>query len=352
MGGGGGGQPAEGAAEERREGRGADRAAHVAAAPQGAGGGAGARARAGGRAGMSWQFAKDVTAGTAGGIAVTMVGHPFDTLKVRLQTQSSTNPVYAGTVDCFKKTLQWEGIGGLYKGVTSPLVGQMFFRARLFGVNGQAKALLAAGPGGEGRALDRLDYFKAGAITGAASSLAEGPIDFYKSQMQVQITKMRMDKNYVPPFKTMGECVARSFRINGALAPFQGFSATVLRNTPAFSVYFGSFEIFKDTFSEQLGCARKDLPVTHIFAAGGLAGVLYWGGLYPFDIIKSTIQSDSMVPKERTFTTVPQTIGKLYADGGLIRFYRGFVPCILRSVPANGAMLLTVDIVSDILKKY
>ena len=35
-------------------------------------------------------------------------------------------------------------------------------------------------------------------------------------------------------------------------------------------------------------------------------------------------------------------VGKLYAHGGLIRFYRGFVPCLLRSVPANGAMLLTV----------
>ena len=29
-----------------------------------------------------------------GGIAVTLVGHPFDTTKVRLQTQSSTNPIY------------------------------------------------------------------------------------------------------------------------------------------------------------------------------------------------------------------------------------------------------------------
>ena len=29
-----------------------------------------------------------------GGIAVTLVGHPFDTVKVRLQTQPSVNPVY------------------------------------------------------------------------------------------------------------------------------------------------------------------------------------------------------------------------------------------------------------------
>lgn len=38
-----------------------------------------------------------------------------DTIKVRLQTQSVTNPVYSGAFDCLKKTLQWEGVGGLYK---------------------------------------------------------------------------------------------------------------------------------------------------------------------------------------------------------------------------------------------
>ena len=40
------------------------------------------------------KFAKDVFAGTCGGITVTLLGHPFDTVKVLLQTQSAKNPVY------------------------------------------------------------------------------------------------------------------------------------------------------------------------------------------------------------------------------------------------------------------
>lgn len=56
-----------------------------------------------------------VRAGTCGGISVTLVGHPFDTLKVRLQTQPTTNPIYSGVMDCLKKTVQWEGLQGLYK---------------------------------------------------------------------------------------------------------------------------------------------------------------------------------------------------------------------------------------------
>jgi len=60
---------------------------------------------------------KNVLSGTVGGIAVCLVGHPFDTLKVRLQIQAINNPIYSGLVDCFLKTLKWEGISGLYRGV-------------------------------------------------------------------------------------------------------------------------------------------------------------------------------------------------------------------------------------------
>jgi hypothetical protein len=37
----------------------------------------------------------------------------------------------------------------------------------------------------------------------------------------------------------------------------------------------------------------------------------------------------------------------LWAEGGVKRFYRGFTPCLIRAVPANGAMLLTVDKITN-----
>ena len=61
--------------------------------------------------------AQNSLSGTVAGIAVCLVGHPFDTLKVRLQTQPVSKPVYNGLFDCFMKTLKWEGLSGFYKGV-------------------------------------------------------------------------------------------------------------------------------------------------------------------------------------------------------------------------------------------
>jgi solute carrier family 25 carnitine/acylcarnitine transporter 20/29 len=165
---------------------------------------------------------KDVIAGTCGGIAVTLVGHPFDTLKVRLQTQPMDKPIYSGVVDCARKTIQWEGLGGLYKGVSSPLMGQMFFRATLFGAFGQAKRWLGTNSDGSTRPLQPLDFYKAGAMTGFVAAFVEGPIDFYKSQIQTIVIKQRQNPEYKAPYKpTVFGCISASIKANGFRGPFQ-----------------------------------------------------------------------------------------------------------------------------------
>ncbi|CAO3599793.1 unnamed protein product [Absidia cylindrospora] len=45
------------------------------------------------------KLAQDLIAGTIGGWAQVVVGHPFDTLKVRMQTQPSP-PIYKNAMDC------------------------------------------------------------------------------------------------------------------------------------------------------------------------------------------------------------------------------------------------------------
>ena len=288
-----------------------------------------------------WPLSLSLSKGTCGGIVVTLIGHPFDTLKVRLQAQSVANPVYSGVVDCFKQTVSKEGMKGLYKGMSSPLAGQMVFRASLFTSFAQSKVFLASQK--EGGALSQSQFFLAGGMTGAVVSFAEGPIDFYKSQMQVQAIKAAEAGGKGMPQPNISETVKRSFAYNGVRGPFQGLSATLLRNIPANAVYFGSFECFKGLACDRYNCKASDLSVPALFGMGGLAGSLYWALLFPADVIKSKMQSDSIAKGERTYKTIAGSVRSLYKEGGMGVFYRGFVPCMLRSTPANGIMLMTVD---------
>lgn len=295
------------------------------------------------------QLAKDVFAGTCGGISVTLVGHPFDTLKVRLQTQPMDKPIYSGVLDCARKTVQWEGLGGLYKGVASPLAGQMFFRASLFGAFGSSKRWLATNPDGSVRPLRTSDFYKAGAMTGFVAAFTEGPIDFYKSQIQVQIIRSKSNPDYRPPYTSVGACVKATIRENGFKGPFQGLGATLLRNTPANAVYLGTFEVLKRAAAQQLGTTTADLPAWTVLSAAGLGGICYWLVIFPVDCIKSAMQTDNIIKAQRKYTDIPTTAKLLWAEGGVRRFYKGFTPCLIRAAPANAAMLFTVDRVMSAL---
>ncbi|XP_021535370.1 mitochondrial basic amino acids transporter isoform X1 [Neomonachus schauinslandi] len=81
-------------------------------------------------------MALDFLAGCAGGVAGVLVGHPFDTVKVRLQVQSLEKPQYRGTLHCFQSIIKQESVLGLYKGLGSPLMGLTFINALVFGVQG------------------------------------------------------------------------------------------------------------------------------------------------------------------------------------------------------------------------
>jgi len=56
----------------------------------------------------TFQSLRALVAGGAGGICAVVVGHPFDLVKVRLQT--AEKGVYSGAMDVVRKTIAREGL--------------------------------------------------------------------------------------------------------------------------------------------------------------------------------------------------------------------------------------------------
>ena len=54
------------------------------------------------------QSLRDFAAGGVGGICAVVVGHPFDLVKVRLQT--AEKGVYSGAIDVVRRTVAREGL--------------------------------------------------------------------------------------------------------------------------------------------------------------------------------------------------------------------------------------------------
>ncbi len=102
--------------------------------------------------------------------------------------------------------------------------------------------------------------------------------------------------------------------------------------------------MMRERFKPQ-GKTVHDLPVWTMFLCGGTAGFLYWFCTYPTDVLKSSMQSDDSDRRKRTYKGYVDCARHLYKnEGGWRRFYRGFVPCLMRSVPANAVMLYVLEL--------
>lgn len=76
---------------------------------------------------------KDVAFGSLAGIMGKFVEYPFDTVKVRLQSQTSGHgQQYSGPLDCLRKSWQQGGMASLYRGISAPLVGAAVETSSLF----------------------------------------------------------------------------------------------------------------------------------------------------------------------------------------------------------------------------
>ena len=294
----------------------------------------------------------DIIAGTLGGLATVVVGHPLDTVKVRMQTSQL---LYSSMSECISKTWRYEGIRGFYRGVQSPMTGEAFFNAVQFFAYGQSKKTiqkfrLKDSPGNKNYSMTVKDHFIAGGITGAASCAIECPVDLVKSQLQTSIHCVKPD---YPP--TFFNCIKFILNERGWRGLYQGLFPTFTRTIPSTAAYFGCYEgckkVLKENSQQFHFDHHKITEPAIILISGGVGGFAYWLSTYPFDCIKSAMQSDSIIPSNREYKSFRDCVKKLYQEGGIKRFYRGLSPCLIRAFPANAACFGVYEWTKNIIER-
>ena len=76
---------------------------------------------------------RELLCGGLGGAVGVFVGQPFDFVKVRLQAGSTLGRVsYSGALDCVLKTVRREGVLGMYRGATPPILNSFVLNAIMF----------------------------------------------------------------------------------------------------------------------------------------------------------------------------------------------------------------------------
>ncbi|KAG7389635.1 hypothetical protein PHYPSEUDO_010032 [Phytophthora pseudosyringae] len=273
----------------------------------------------------------DLTAGTVGGIAGVVVGQPFDTVKVRLQTYSK---YYNGAIDCARQTLKHEGFSGFFKGMTSPLIGSAATNAVMFAV--YERTLKMIDDNAQNPTLKSVFY--AGAVGGFWQTVPLAPAELIKCRLQVQ--DGRRSNQYRGPM----DCIRHILKVRGTPGLFLGFTCTLWREVPSFAVYFWLYE-----YTKRVMVDGSINPTTSMLTAGGVAGVASWVVSYPFDVIKSAIQTLPVNHKLGEHKIAYQA-RQLYRLGGWRIFFSGLGTACVRAFPCNAVTFYGYEKSSELLK--
>ncbi|KAJ9612776.1 uncharacterized protein PV06_08414 [Exophiala oligosperma] len=292
---------------------------------------------------------KGFVAGIFSGIAKLSVGHPFDTIKVRLQTSEKSH--FRGPWDCLVQTIKKEGPQGLYKGATPPLLGWMAMDSVMLGSLTLYRRMLhekvfsnpsfRPGKSAAELASEKLPAFGhgiAGIMAGSTVSFIAAPVEHVKARLQIQYAAQKKDRLYKGPI----DCTRKILKTHGIRGLYHGLFATLLFRS-FFFCWWSSYEVFSNMFRKHTSLSTPSIN----FWAGGLSAQIFWLTSYPSDVVKQRIMTDPLggklndgTPRFRRWRDAAVTV---YRESGWKGYWRGFVPCFLRAFPANAMALVAFE---------
>ncbi|RNF09579.1 mitochondrial carrier protein [Trypanosoma rangeli] len=275
--------------------------------------------------------------GTIGGMLQALTSHPFDTVKSRVQSG-----LFPGVLSCCRHTWANEGCHGFYRGLAPPLVMGGVYNSILFSLN-QFMTNLVTPAGFDPK--NRLPLWRtalAAWLTAPIYTLCITPMENVKVRLQLQNNSQATKK-----FTGATSCIRYIFVREGSLGFFAGYVPTMLSRLVGLPFYFSGYQLVKQQIDNSAFGATTGGRNFGVVISGCVAGVVFWLSNYPFDYMKTQLQSGGNT--KRTFSEVFVTT---YRTVGVRGFYRGLPACLVRAIPANASVWLGVEWVTRIMRKY
>jgi len=311
---------------------------------------------------------RDLLAGGVAGTAAVAVGHPFDTVKVRLQQlqqqpaklNSSAAMVRGSRVKVASfKNGKPSLYRGLYRGIGAPLATAALVNASIFCVYGATSRLwdkqytTTTAPVASSIATTITKQAFCGGLAGLFTSLLLSPVDLVKIRLQTLLKPPKVTPRSSSPlnlrskssFFVAKQILSSEYGIRGL---YRGLFATILRQVPSFTIYFPTYHFLKESIGGSDDNANNNSSWASSALAGGLAGCISWAIVYPMDVIKSRIQALPMdaTTKKRSFYHEARNT---FRNEGFSRlmFSRGLFVTLLRAFPVNGTIFFVYELVNE-----
>mmetsp|Transcript_7314 Transcript_7314/g.13524 ORF Transcript_7314/g.13524 Transcript_7314/m.13524 type:complete len:259 (-) Transcript_7314:2041-2817(-) len=242
---------------------------------------------------------------------------------------------------CITQTAKYDGFAGFYQGVAFPLYSVPLLNAVIFGAYAHANSLI-------GDTHHVAKGVMAGAYAGLINCVIVCPVELVKCRMQIQ--SHVADLGVAEKYHTSFQCAKHIVKTQGFLTFYTGMISTIYREVPAYAAQFVAYEISCNYFKKKLKV--EELPLWAVFISGTLGGLNCWLWSYPQDVVKTHIQVQEDLHSTKWDGGFKDVSKHIWKEEGLRGFWKGFSPCAIRAMIANGFGFLAYEVTLSLLQKY
>ncbi|CEF60919.1 Mitochondrial substrate/solute carrier repeat and Mitochondrial carrier domain-containing protein [Strongyloides ratti] len=264
----------------------------------------------------------------SGGIGL-VVGHPFDTIKTRVQTIKQFN----GPYHCLLITVKNESLKGLYKGMLGPSVTIGFQNSLLF--SGYGWTLKIINNDYDKNNLPMSNIIFASIIGTWLQLIPAIPIDNLKTKLQIQ-RNLNNNKEY---YKGPIDGFIKIFKKKGLFGLYEGGCAMFWRDNIGYLFYIPVYEKLKRYLID-----KKYNENLSQLIGGGLAGSISWLSICPIEVVKNKLQVMEQLDKKNIKKMNYKLIyKKIINEDGIKGFYKGGLILVCRGFLTNAVVFFVYE---------
>jgi len=255
-----------------------------------------------------------VLSGFNSGVLSLLVGHPFDTLKVRMQVNSEKR--FSGSMK------------NLYRGIGPPLIGMGIQTAGNFGIYANSRYFYETRFFGENSLVA---VYLGGLTAGVSLAIISLPTSVVKVQQQMSSSGLNMI-----------DTAKRIKQVQGIRGLYRGLIPHLFQAGGGRGFYLLAYELAKRWLD-----TANNPELWRLVLCGGCAGIGGWIFLYPFDVVRNNIFADWKPEKQYSGTL--DCFRKVYNRGGIQAFYKGLNYTLIRAFPVAAVALPTYDLTQNFI---
>ncbi|KAF0991794.1 hypothetical protein HZS_4893 [Henneguya salminicola] len=276
-------------------------------------------------------------AGALSGIMEHTTFYPVDVIKTRLQCPLS-NCKYGYKIGAFNtliNMIRTEGLGSLYRGVTSIMIGAGPAHAAYYSIYELSKKTASK--------FFNVRSDSSSAIHGLSGVAATLSHDIIMNPMEVIKQRLQVSPHR---YSGLSQCFKNILFQEGPRALYRSLPAQLMMNLPFHCL---NFIVYEYTRKKLIGNDKYNLLV-HI-TAGAMSGGVASAATTPFDVVKTTlnVQDPNMIKIAFPCTSTSECVLQsknlkikgvwaaattIYQHGGFRAFFNGLTPRIIFNIPS------------------